>query len=165
MITKKCLDFSWPSSMLMCSRVLVEVTALSVKLGAVLEPYLSSRQADSDISLTSFWLWCSSLTTRMDLMRLSINIAMHTTKNTPVAQIEKNTGKFLYITVCSWLFIWMWLSLGIWIFLIWLFFFLQFSVKKCWYIFCHLLNISSYEIFFYYYYFMQLESQLGESEG
>lgn len=123
MITKKCLDFSWPSSMLMCSRVLVEVTALSVKLGAVLEPYLSSRQADSDISLTSFWLWCSSLTTRMDLMRLSINIAMHTTKNTPVAQIEKNTGKFLYITVCSWLFIWMWLSLGIWIFLIWLFFF------------------------------------------
>lgn len=76
-----------PPDVSMWSRVLVEVKALSVKPWAA-EPYLSSRQAVSDISLTSFSLWWSSFTTNIDLMRLSMSMAMHTTKNTPERRAE-----------------------------------------------------------------------------
>lgn len=74
-----------PPAALMKSRVLMEVRALSGR-SCVAEPYLSSRQADTDICLTSFSLWWSSFTTRIDLMRLSISRAMHTTKNTPAGR-------------------------------------------------------------------------------
>lgn len=76
-----------PPGVLMWSRVLMEVKALSLSPA---EPYLSSRQADSDICLTFFSLWWSSFTTNIDLIRLSISMAMHTTKNTPERRLEQN---------------------------------------------------------------------------
>ncbi|TNN79190.1 hypothetical protein EYF80_010638 [Liparis tanakae] len=43
----------------------------------------TNRQAESDICLTSFSLWWSSFTTKIDMIRLSISRAMDTAKNTP----------------------------------------------------------------------------------
>lgn len=77
-----------PSDPLTRSSVLMEVITLSAS-SRLPDPYLSSRQADTDICLTSFSPWWRSFTTSMDLMRLSMRSAMHTAKNTPGGRLDK----------------------------------------------------------------------------